>query len=161
MLTEKTFSLDDVRIAAPCRTDWRGMSGDEKVRFCPRCKLNVYNISAMTRKEAEALILSKEGRLCARYYRRFDGTVLTSDCPVGVKALEKIRRGLRLVIAGAAMMLIGKGAASAVRTSVFAFVPFQGSIVLPFMATEKQESKKRKSYPTNGRALNLQRPGVA
>jgi hypothetical protein len=64
------------------------MRGDDSVRFCDHCRLNVYNISALSRSEAESLIASTEGRLCARLFRRADGTVLTKDCPVGLRALR-------------------------------------------------------------------------
>jgi len=65
------------------------MTGDNRVRFCDHCRLNVYNISELSRFEAEALIASTEGRLCARLFRRADGTVLTKDCPVGLRALRR------------------------------------------------------------------------
>src|SRR5919107_4089342 len=84
-----TSPLDGVRVAAPCSADWERMSGDERVRFCAECSLNVYNLSAMTRREAEALVTSAEGRLCVRYYRRADGTILTRNCPVGLSALKR------------------------------------------------------------------------
>src|SRR5262249_24061520 len=59
--------------------------GDDRVRFCPQCRLHVYNLSAMSRSEAQALVLDKEGLLCARFFRRLDGTVLTQDCPIGIR----------------------------------------------------------------------------
>lgn len=59
------------------------MTGDDRIRFCQSCKLNVYNISQMTTEEAEKLITRKEGRICVRMYRRRDGTLLNMDCPVG------------------------------------------------------------------------------
>src|SRR5918994_1843636 len=83
--------LDEVRVAAPCPADWGKMVGDERVRFCGSCELHVYNLSGMTRREAEALVTSAEGRLCVRFYRRPDGTILTRNCPVGLSALK--RRG--------------------------------------------------------------------
>jgi len=43
----------------------------------------------MTEDEGERLIIENEGTLCARIYRRFDGTVLTRDCPVGLRAVRK------------------------------------------------------------------------
>jgi hypothetical protein len=64
------------------------MTGDDRVRFCGHCQLNVYNISELSRAEAETLIASTEGRICARLYRRADGSVLTKDCPVGLRALR-------------------------------------------------------------------------
>ena len=65
------------------------MTGDDRVRFCEHCQLNVYNISALSHSEAEKLIASTEGQLCARMFRRADGTVLTKDCPVGLRALRR------------------------------------------------------------------------
>jgi hypothetical protein len=59
------------------------MYGDNRKRFCGDCKLNVYNLSGMTRDEAERLITNAEGRLCVRFYQRADGSVITADCPVG------------------------------------------------------------------------------
>lgn len=81
--------LNNLKIASPCPTSWDGMYGNDQVRFCAECKLNVYNLSGMTRHEAEKLLLSTEGRLCVRYFRRADGTILTQDCPVGWRALKK------------------------------------------------------------------------
>jgi hypothetical protein len=64
------------------------MTGDIRVRFCDHCRLNVYNISELSRSEAENLITSSQGRLCTRLFRRADGTILTKDCPVGLRALR-------------------------------------------------------------------------
>jgi hypothetical protein len=81
--------LDNVRVAAPCSSDWNQMVGSERVRFCAQCNLNVYNLSSMKRSEAEALISNVEGQLCVRYYRRPDGTILTNNCPVGLSAIRR------------------------------------------------------------------------
>ena len=75
--------LENVRIASPCSADWNEMYGDERMRFCGQCRLNVYNLSGMTRYDAENLLRLSEERLCVRYYQRPDGTVMTKDCPVG------------------------------------------------------------------------------
>jgi hypothetical protein len=79
------------------------MSGDDRARFCGRCSKHVYNLTAMTRREAEELVVRTEGKLCVRFYRRADGTMLTADCPVGVAAL---RRPVLLMGALAAAFLI-------------------------------------------------------
>jgi hypothetical protein len=84
-----TNPLERVRVAAPCKADWGKMAGDERVRYCDSCRLHVYNLSGMTRREAEALITNSEGRLCVRYYRRADGTILMRNCPVGLSALKR------------------------------------------------------------------------
>ena len=47
----------------------------------------------MTGEEVEDLIRRTEGRLCVRFYRRKDGTILTRNCPVGLQAVkEKVSR---------------------------------------------------------------------
>jgi hypothetical protein len=84
-----TNPLEQVKVAAPCPADWEKMVGDERVRYCDRCSLHVYNLSGMTRREAEGLVASAEGRLCVRFYRRADGTILTRNCPVGLSALKR------------------------------------------------------------------------
>ncbi len=84
-----TNPLDNVKIAAPCSADWSKMLGDERKRHCSECKLNVYNLSEMTQREAENFLIKAEGRVCLRIYRRNDGTVLTQNCPVGWQAIKK------------------------------------------------------------------------
>jgi hypothetical protein len=81
--------INRLRIASPCRANWDQMSGDDRMRFCDLCNLHVYDISRLSRKEAEALITNTEGRICARLYRRSDGTVITKDCPVGLRAIRR------------------------------------------------------------------------
>lgn len=98
-------NLNHVRIAAPCNVHWENMFGDERVRFCGQCQLNVYNLSEMTKSEAERLIMRTEGRLCVRYYQRRDGSIITQNCPVGLRV---IRRRLSLI-------------ASAIGTTVLSF----------------------------------------
>lgn len=80
-----TLELDDITIAAPCPASWDKMKGDEQVRHCGQCQQNVYNLSEMSAAEAVQLIQQKEGHLCIRLYRRTDGTMITSDCPVGLR----------------------------------------------------------------------------
>ncbi len=82
------FNLEDVRIASPCKASWRKMKGDDRVRNCAKCELNVYNISEMSREEAAELIANTEGRLCIRLWRRRDGTVITKDCPMEFRKLR-------------------------------------------------------------------------
>src|SRR5439155_10129558 len=92
-------TLELVQIASPCHVPWESMSGDDQIRFCGDCKLNVYNVAGMTRQAAEQLINEREGRICLRLMKRADGTVLTQDCPIGLRA---IRRRLARLVAGTA-----------------------------------------------------------
>ncbi len=110
-LPQATF-LHQIGVAAPCEAEWGAMSpvgGAGRVRRCEDCQLNVYNLSEMTPAEAESLVRAHEGRLCVRYFRRPDGTMLTRDCPRGI---ERIRRSAararrRVLAAGAAVASLG------------------------------------------------------
>lgn len=88
MKEQTTGVLGSLRVASPCGVSWDSMEGGGRVRFCRLCSLNVYDFAGMTRAEVEALLLKTEGRLCGRMTRRADGTVLTKDCPVGLRALR-------------------------------------------------------------------------
>jgi hypothetical protein len=107
-MPQSTFiPLEEVRVASPCRADWDKMQGDNRVRFCQTCAKNVYNLSEMSRSEAENLIAAKEGNLCVRFYQRADGTILTDNCPVGLRI---VRRPFQWLAAGfAALLLAGVG----------------------------------------------------
>jgi hypothetical protein len=83
-----SLNIERFRIATPCPISWHQMTGDNRVRFCDHCQLNVYNLAELSKLEAQTLIASKEGRLCARLFQRADGTILTKDCPVGLRALR-------------------------------------------------------------------------
>lgn len=94
--------LEDVRIASPCNMSWDEMKGDERARFCGKCEKNVYNLSAMTREEAERFMAARTAEVCVRLYKRADGTVMTSDCPVGVRR-KRVRRAA-IALAGTSVM---------------------------------------------------------
>ena len=98
--------LDDVRVASPCTAAWDAMVGDDQVRHCASCDKDVFNLSGMTREDAEAVITAANGKLCVRYFRRSDGTILTADCPVG----RRRARRRKLVVAGVTVMVAAAGA---------------------------------------------------
>lgn len=84
-MTDRSL-LDGISIASPCSADWNTMQGDDRRRFCAQCKLHVYDLSAMSTADAERLLRgADQGRVCVRLFRRADGTVLTRDCPVGLR----------------------------------------------------------------------------
>jgi hypothetical protein len=116
--------LDNVRIAAPCKADWEQMLGTERARFCGQCNLNVYNLSSMTRSEAEHLIANNEGRLCVRFYRRADGSILTKNCPVGLRAIQRRLSYLAKAITSALLTFFaGIGIYESARVAEQAFRP--------------------------------------
>lgn len=99
-MTAEKFDLQQLRIASPCYERWDNMKGDDRVRHCASCKLNVFNVREMTKPEVEQLVESTQGRLCLRLYKRWDGTVLTADCPVGVSR-ARVRVASALLTAAA------------------------------------------------------------
>jgi hypothetical protein len=107
MATTFTNPLDSIKIASPCSADWDAMVGNNRQRHCGECKLDVYNLSGMTKREAENLIMNAEGRVCARFYRRADGTVITKDCPVGWAAVKQ--RMSKIWTAVASIMITAVG----------------------------------------------------
>jgi hypothetical protein len=123
--------LDQVRVASPCHARWDEMVGDAAVRFCGSCQKNVYNLSAMTREKAESLLASRAGgELCVRFYQRADGTVMTDDCPVGVR--RKRRKKAALAIAGAGAMAYGALSASQRHTCTMGEAPvMMGAVAQP------------------------------
>lgn len=100
----KLPTLESLRVTSPCQVPWDRMTGDQRVRHCDSCKQNVYNISDMTRAEAEELIAAKEARMCMRYYHRADGTILLRDCAVEYRPTGLIAAGaVALALSGAAL----------------------------------------------------------
>lgn len=96
--------LRQVRVASPCKARWDDMTGDEHVRFCGLCEKNVYDLSSLSAEQAESLLRERGESMCVRFFRRNDGTVLTSDCPVGGR-----KRFWRRVTAGAAAGMAAAG----------------------------------------------------
>jgi len=81
----------ELRISSPCPMSWDKMTGGNKVRFCDKCRLNVYNLAEMSRLEIDRILRKSTGRLCGRLYVRGDGTATVQDCPEG-SARRKFRR---------------------------------------------------------------------
>ncbi|MBD0325380.1 MAG: hypothetical protein ICV68_03060 [Pyrinomonadaceae bacterium] len=126
----RTNPLEHVRVAAPCSADWEQMHGSEKVRFCAECNLSVYNLSEMTKKEAERLIVQNEGWLCVRFYRRTDGTILTNNCPVGLRAIKRrLSRTANAVVSMVLSFFAGILAFAGLRQLDPAVIVTQGTMV--------------------------------
>jgi len=84
------------------------MAGDERVRFCKHCSKHVFNLSALTRPEAERLIREKEGKFCGRFHQRHDGRMLTADCPTGLRRCrEQVSMACAAFIGAMAILLTG------------------------------------------------------
>jgi hypothetical protein len=107
MATAFTNPLDSIKVASPCSANWDEMVGNNRERFCGQCQLSVYNLSGMTKGEAENLIMNSEGRVCARFFRRADGTIITKDCPVGWAAIKQRMSKVWTAVASVLITAIG------------------------------------------------------
>ncbi|MGH9870919.1 MAG: ankyrin repeat domain-containing protein [Pyrinomonadaceae bacterium] len=96
-MSSKNF-LNNLTVPSPCPADWNSMRGNDQVRFCEHCSLDVHNLSVMTRSQAERLVARSNGRLCIRYLRDPAGQPLTM--PVAQK-LHRISRRVSKIAAGA------------------------------------------------------------
>lgn len=107
MIDAKERILETVRIAQNCPADWGMMVGDNKQRYCNQCELNVFNLSAMTAAEAENFLCSTMNeKSCIRFYKRLDGKIMTSDCPLGVKVIDCSMRYGRFMYEGTIALLV-------------------------------------------------------
>jgi hypothetical protein len=79
------MKLEDIKFRVECSVPWASMAGNDRVRYCSQCRLNAYNLSSMSREEAESFMSRTLGSACVQLYRRPDGTVITSDCSQIVK----------------------------------------------------------------------------
>jgi hypothetical protein len=107
----RTITLAQVRVASPCPQSWESMTGDAKVRFCDRCELRVFNLSEMTRDEAQSVLDDHPDRLCVCYRPTAIGGVQTLDYQP-----QKARRPLRWWLSLGA---VGAIAATVVEAIVF------------------------------------------
>jgi hypothetical protein len=96
-------------LASPCTAKWEEMDGDQRQRFCNQCQLSVLNASEMSDEEVMLSIMALQTgkRVCMRIYRRADGTILTKDCPVGLrkKLAAGVRRAAAWLAGGLSMLL--------------------------------------------------------
>jgi hypothetical protein len=143
-MSETIQFLNRVQIASPCPMTWdqlEPLEGGEVVRYCGECRLNVFNFSAMTALDAEALLRRHAGRrLCATYFQREDGTIMTKDCPSGARVARMWRAARR-------------------RSAAVRFAALSGAIVaLPLAAHsfDSKEPTRAASRPATKQAVKKQ-----
>lgn len=98
----KNNLLEQIEVKNPCSQDWNEMTGNDEVRFCSHCNLNVNNLSAMTRRKALKIARRSQGRICVRYVQNpIDKT------PVFADRLYQITRraGIAAGVLGASLSL--------------------------------------------------------
>src|SRR5262249_29306077 len=102
----KTDYLDRIFVNSPCKVAWEDMAGTEQVRFCADCNKDVYDLSSMTRREAEFFVATNHGQICARLTRRRDRTVLTREEPENLNLISRRASPVAAVVVSA---VIGVG----------------------------------------------------
>ena len=122
-MPRRTDLLERIRIPEPCDADWDSMVGNDQVRFCSHCSLNVTNLSSMTRSDARRLVRESGGRLCIRYYRRPDGSILTAPAA----RLQQIARRASKLAAGAFGAVLTLSASASAQTGTQAGVASQNA----------------------------------
>ncbi len=109
----ETPILSSLKIAAPCNADWDSMVGTERERFCSSCELNVYNISSMGSLEAERFLAERAGsKVCVQFFRRKDGTILSDNCPKGLRAVRDRSKQLLKLASSFVALLVSNFAAA-------------------------------------------------
>lgn len=115
------LSLNVIHIPEPCEVPWENMRGDDRARFCDLCHKNVYDFSAITAADANALLEEHGENLCAQWYVRADGTIQTADCTPD--RLADLRRRARRTLGFATSALGGTLAAVVGLAQLFAGPP--------------------------------------
>ncbi len=75
----RRITLEDLTFTFRCQESWQDMDGGGAVRHCGSCDKDVFDLSAMRRADAEALLRETEGKICVRLFRTPDGRVVTAD----------------------------------------------------------------------------------
>lgn len=91
-----------------CAARWEDLPGGDRVRSCPRCGQNVYDVAELSVEEADGLLARGDGRRATRVLRRPDGTVAMRPC----RPRLRWRLAAVLVAAAAALVVAGPVRAS-------------------------------------------------
>jgi hypothetical protein len=91
MTPEQLATLASVEIASPCPVQWKDLDGDERKRFCGQCKQHVFNLEELTIDEVMVMFReARRERVCMRFFRRADGTVITRDCDSAFQVAKRV-----------------------------------------------------------------------
>jgi hypothetical protein len=102
-----TMTRDEAPISTPCGADWKTMAPRGTSRLCATCDKLVHNLSAMSERDARALLHTRphEG-LCIRYLHDADGAIWFGDQVPGriVPARHLVRRTIAMATAAALLV---------------------------------------------------------
>ena len=98
--------LDPIRMAFECPLRWEKLIGGDRTRHCAACDKHVFNLSAMTRIEAQRLLDDSETPICIRVEVGADGRARFQPALPGLAASAA-------VVAAAAIVAVGPSPPSA------------------------------------------------
>lgn len=99
-------SFQEIKIASPCHVPIDKMEDRGSCFHCHDCNLNVYHFSNLTNAEIASLLNQNNEKLCIGMFKREDGTVITKDCPLGLKDLGLVYRRSGFFKAASFLILI-------------------------------------------------------
>lgn len=99
------LAMAEIKIASPCNVPLSEMEDRGNCFHCNSCKLNVYHFSNLTNAEIADLLNENNEKLCIGIFRREDGTMITKDCPLGLRDVGFIYRKRGLIKALAFLFL--------------------------------------------------------
>lgn len=101
------MKINQLHIPKPCGESWDKMTGGAKERFCDACQHEVHDLSAMTKREAEALLERGGESLCVRYTLHDGEMVFQQEAQriVGTPRLMAQVSGLNRLVAAAALVV--------------------------------------------------------
>lgn len=71
--------LASLTVSKPCSESWDAMQGDLRSRHCEHCDRDVHNLTAMSPRAIEELVIQTGGKFCGRITRDSDGSLVTLE----------------------------------------------------------------------------------
>ncbi len=139
-MNKRTKFLDSLHVPKPCPANWENMTGDSHVRLCRQCHKSVYNISDMTRKQAEAFVANSDGKQCAIFYRYANGAVAVRN---EAAALSKMKRRASRTVCAAFTAVLGFCTATIAETPIYRKAPSFIGLHLGAKNAEAQTQSER------------------
>ena len=134
----------------PCTEAWENMDGSAKVRYCHKCKRNVYNLDGLDTSEARAFVERIEGGTIGELSQREDGKYLVGE-PVRLGVRAKTQFAMGVAVSIAMLLAMGGVEKAATRESQPVEIPIERT--LP--PAEHFGARERQVYEMNGGAVEI------
>jgi hypothetical protein len=103
------------KLSYACPVSWAELEGDEKAKFCGKCRRTITNLSELTEEARDAFSAKPQrAECCITYYRRPSGEFVTPENPLTDEERSRIKQlGVAALSAGALLLAAGCMAPSA------------------------------------------------